>query len=184
MLIESMLTAVIGSSSTMMADGAVPNGRVDLLSPQSEFDIPSYQLQSVGNTNFVHEATYGQQKPNEVSELFFSEQNINALQQGIRYRVYVETNGKFVIGRQSDQELKVIMRSIYLQYSRNMPHNCLEQVKELNKFVLDWAVPEVLSNVKQFDTFKRDASTLPVPLERAPLVTTKGTKVLEQKKWM
>jgi hypothetical protein len=173
---------VFGSASSMMAKGATPNGRIDLLSPLPEFNIQ--QNTTVKNANFVNEATYGQSQPNEVSKIFFSETNIDALQQGIRYRVFVETNGKFTIGRQSDQELKIIMRSIYLQYSKNAAHNCVEQVRDLNIKVLEWAVPEVLSNVKQFDVYRKDASTMPIPLEHAPLMTIKGTKVLEQKKWM
>lgn len=175
---------VVGSSGSMMANGAAPNGRIDLLSPLPEFNIPNYQQRSVTNETFVNEATYGRIQPNELSNIFFSEANIEALQQGIRYRVFVETNGQFTIGRQSDQELKVIMRSIYLQYSKNTPHGCIEQVRDLNAKVLEWAVPEVLSNVKQYSVYRKDASTMPMPLEHAPLMTMKGTKVLEQKKWI
>jgi hypothetical protein len=178
------LTPVIGSANTMMMNGAVPNGRIDLLSPMPTFDIPAYQTKSVSNKNFNVEATFGRTIPNEVSTLYFSEQNIDALQEGIRYRIYVETNGAHVLGRQSDQELKIIMRSIYMQYSKNQPTNCVEQVRELNAKVLEWAVPQVLSNLKQFDVYRQDASTLPMPMERASLMTTKGTKLLEQKKWM
>jgi Family of unknown function (DUF5761) len=164
--------------------GTAPNGRIDLLSELPELDIPDYQRTSVNNTNYASEATYGNILPNEVSRLFFSEQNIDALQTGIRYRVYVETNGRHTIGRQSDQELKIIMRSIYLQYSVNLPSNCLSQVRDLNEKVLNWAVPEVLSNLKQYDVYKQDASTMPIPMEYGSLQTMKGTRVLEIKKWM
>lgn len=176
-------TPVLGSSSYMMANGQVPNGRIDISSPLPEFNIPNYQQTSVSNAGFNKEAVSGL-RTNAVSELFFSETNIDALQQGIRYRVYVETNGKFVIGRQSDQELKIVMRSIYLQHVKNSSEDCVEQVRKLNVKVLEWAVPEVLSNVKQFDVYRTDASTMPMPIDHAPLMTTKGSKVLEIKKWM
>lgn len=175
---------VLGSASSMMSQGAATNGRIDLISSMPEFNIASFQIRSVDNKNFAAEATQGRINPTEVSKLFFSEQNINALQDGIRYRIYVETNGRHVLGRQSDQELKIVMRSIYLQYSKNQPTNCVEQVRELNSKVLDWAVPEVLSNLKQFEVYRQDASTLPMPMELPSLMTTKGTKSLEQKKWM
>lgn len=168
----------------MMSNGAVANGRIDLLSALPTFDIPSYQQKSVRNENYESEATYGQIIPNEISKLFFSVENIEALHQGLRYKVYVETNGKHIIGRQSDQELKIIMRSIYLQYSKNNNQDCIGQVRELNAKVLEWAVPEVVSNLKQYEVYKKDASTMPLPMEHAPLMTTKGTKYLEQKKWM
>lgn len=159
------------------------NGRVDISKP-SKLDIPAYQNRSVNNKSFYAEAVQGHTKPNEVSNLFFSEKNIDALQEGIRYRIFNETNGKHIIGRQSDNDLKIIMRSIYLQFSRNLPTNIIEQVRELNKKVLDWSVKEVLSNLKQFDMYSKDVSRLPIPLERSPLITTKGSKTLELKPWI
>lgn len=173
--------SALGSSSGMLSAGAVQNGRIDLLSPLPEFNIPSYQSRSVRNDTFVDEATIGQLASNEVSRLFFSETNIDALQHGIRYRIYVETNGKYTIGRQSDQELKIVMRSVYYQFSKNQNTNIIGQVRELNAKVLEWTVPEVLSNLKQYEVYKRDASTLPMPMERSPLMTNKGTKTLEIK---
>lgn len=175
--------APVGRSE--MPQGSTANGRIDLLSSMPEFNISSFQgNRTVDNTNFANEATYGRIQPTDVSRIFFSEQNINALHTGIRYRIYVETNGRHVLGRQSDQELKIIMRSIYLQYSKNQPSNCVEQVRELNSKVLEWAVPEVLSNLKQFEVYRKDASTMPLPMDHPSFQATKGTKVLEQKKWM
>lgn len=155
------------------------NGRVDLLSPMPSLTIG--QPRQVQNNTFANEATVGQVARTELSCMFFSANNIDALQHGIRYRVFVETDGAHVIGRQSDQELKIVMRSIYYQHARNLPDNIIGQVRELNSKVLEWSVPRVLSNLMQHQTFIRDASTLPMPLDHAPLMTTKGTRSLEAK---
>ncbi len=160
------------------------NGRIDLLSTAPLLDIPAYQRTMINNRTFRNEATVGQVAQNPLSDLFFSEENINALQDGIRYRVWVETDKKFVIGRQSDTELKVVMRSIYYQHAMHQTSDLLGQVRTLNAKVLDWVVPEVLSNLKQYEVYRKDASTLPVPMERAALETIKGTRVLEQKRFM
>ena len=170
---------LLGSSVGMMQQGSSMNGRVDLLSPMPSMDIPAYQQRSVRNDTFRNEATTGQMQTNELTNLYFSENNIEALQQGIRYRVYVETNGQYVIGRQSDQELKVVMRSIYFQYAKNQSQDVVGQVRELNAKVLEWTVPEVLSNLKQFEAYRKDASSLPIPMDRAPLMTMRGSKSLE-----
>lgn len=164
-------------------DIPVANGRIDLMSSVPTLQIPQFQTK-VDNTMFAKEATLGQFTSTEVSDTFFSPCNIDALQEGIRYRIYVETNGKYVIGRQSDTELKIVMRSIYYQNAKNDSRPVIEQVRELNALVLKWAVPEVLSNLQQYEVYRRDASTLPMPMERAQLATTKGTKVLEQKSFM
>jgi hypothetical protein len=167
------------SSSAILSSGAAPNGRVDILSSMPVFKLPSQQLSSVKNNDYAREALNGDLTRNPVSELFFSELNINVLQDGIRYRIYNETNGKYTIGRQSDQELKAVMRSIYYQYSLNQDTNCVGQVKVLNSYVLNWCVSEILSNLLQYQQYKIDSSTLPMPLDRSPIMTTKGTKTLE-----
>ena len=168
----------------MNFSGAAANGRIDLMTTMPTFDIPSFQQKSVANDNYTKEATYGQTLPNDLSNLYFSEKNIDALQDGIRYSVYVKSNGKYTIGRQSDQELKIIMRSIYLQYSRNTSQDCVGQVRELNGKVLDWSVANVMTNLTQFSTYRVDASTMPVPLAHAPLMSQRGTKTLEIKQWI
>jgi Family of unknown function (DUF5761) len=161
------------------------NGRLDLMSSMPLLQIPQYQQNQHDNSNFRAEAVSGNLERSPLSDLFFSVQNINALQEGIRYRVWLQTDKQYVIGRQNDTELKVVMRSIFLQYGQpRLGADCVEQVRDLNKLVLDWTVPEVLSNLKQYEVYRRDISTLPIPMERAQLSTTKGTKVLEIQKFM
>jgi hypothetical protein len=167
------------SSTAILSHGAAPNGRVDVFSTTPKFDVPDYQRKSVNNKDYNREAIVGSLSSNPVNDLFFSELNINVLQDAIRYRIYNETKGKYIIGRQSDQELKAVMRSIYFQYSLNQDTNCVGQVKILNTYVLDWCVQDVLSNLLQYQQYKIDLSTLPIPLDRSPLMTTKGTKNLE-----
>lgn len=160
------------------------NGFVDIMSQSTPLQIPAYQRKPTDNSTFYAEAVQGTFKPTKLSNLFFSCNNIDVLQDGLRYRVYKDSGNKYIIGRQSDQDMKVIMRSIYLQYGRNLDTDVVGQVRELNGRVLDWAVPEVLSNVKQYDKYKKDISTLPVPLEHSTLMTKKGTKVLEIKSFV
>jgi hypothetical protein len=49
-----------------------------------------------------------------VAQLFFSDMNLEALQQGIRYRVYVDSDNLIVIGPQSVEALESIRRSIQI----------------------------------------------------------------------
>lgn len=164
-------------------DGREANGRIDLVSPPPALTVPNVQQSSMrtANDTFAVEATYGQLAQTPLSDLFFSPTNIDALQEGIRYRIWNETGRGIVIGRQSDTELKIVMRSIFLQLAKHHPQDVVGQVRELNGHVLAWAVPEVLSNLKQHVAYRRDASTLPVPMERAQLMTSKGTRTLEVK---
>jgi hypothetical protein len=71
------------------------------------------------------------------------------------------------------------MRSIYFQYGKNTKNDVRGQVLDLNTRVIDWCVPEILSNIKQSDKYIMDISTLPVPLDRPDLTTQKGLRTLE-----
>jgi hypothetical protein len=171
------------NSIQLITDNVLLNGRVDLISKMPKFTIPQYQITQSHNNTYTKEATTGQITRNSVSDLFFSAKNIDVLQEGIRYRIYVESKGQFTIGRQSDQELKTVMRSIYLQYGiGNL--DCIGQVRTLNSRVLEWVVPEVLNNLLQYERYKQDTSTLPMPLDRSPLATMKGSRSLEFKSFM
>ena len=50
-----------------------------------------------------------------MSNLFFSDINVNAIQMTIRYHIFKDKNK--TISYQSENELFAIMRSIYLQYA-------------------------------------------------------------------
>lgn len=94
-----------------------------------------------------------------VSDIFFSEENIEALQQGLRFGVYRDSNGTILVGKQSRDELSIIMRSIFLEHSRNLPYILLEQVRELNGRVLAFCIPQVLSEAKSYQRYRVDIAS-------------------------
>ena len=101
-----------------------------------------------------------------LSNTFFSELNRKAIQDSIRYYVYKITN--MVIDYQSTQELFIVMRSILLQHAnfKINQQKLFDEVRKLNKMVVDYCVKEVSSNVQQYDTYVKDLEKLPVPLDR------------------
>ena len=87
----------------------INNGRVDIKSPDtsnlfSMFDkIPANQCASFRNpTEGLWDETY-------LSKAFFSQQNIQIIQNGIRSGVYNKSNGQYLIGLQDCDPLKIIM---------------------------------------------------------------------------
>lgn len=164
------------------------NGRVDLIStpaggwsaaPWSQgFAQGEGRPPAINASNRV--AIRGTLTPTPLSDLFFSSQNVEALQHGIRYRVFTAT--KQVVDRQSDEELAIYMRAVFLQEARHLPTELIPQVRELNASVLKQAVANVVGNVKQHTQYLRDVSTLPVPLDKAVSTNVKGSKILELRK--
>lgn len=156
------------------------NGRVNALMPVNNYnytataEIPTESTANIISRNM---------NCTDVSAIFFSANNVNLLQTGIYNKILNISAGKYNIGRQSDTDLKIIMRSIYFQYGKNTPNNIKEQVLDLNTRVIDWCVPEILSNIKQSDKYIMDISTMPIPLDRSILPTQKGLRTLEMMKF-
>jgi hypothetical protein len=68
------------------------------------------------------------------------------------------------------------MRSLFLQYAKNLPFDIPGQVKELNKYVVDWSVPHILSAVDHYMYYIQDISHMPVPLAQPMHLSRAGTK--------
>lgn len=163
------------------------NGRVDIVTDAGrKLNVPGYgPISPENNSTFCQEALMGNWDSSELSKTFFSVDNIEALHQGIRYLVHTRSNGRFLIGRQSDQELKIIMKGIYLQNAKHSQGTgVLEQIRDLNRLVLEFAVQQVMTNLEQYDRYRIDISTLPTPMERSQPVSEKGTRLLELKNFI
>jgi hypothetical protein len=154
------------------------NGRVDVLHKTNLNSYEFFKENAKNPTHFQSNAVRHIHSESPVAAMFFSQGNIDILQDGIRYAIFKKTNDEHIIGRQSETELQVIMRSIYLQYSKNLTTDIVKQVKSLNSKVLDFAVPKIYSELNQYISYTNDITYLPVPLERSKNMSSKGTKFL------
>jgi hypothetical protein len=160
----------------------INNGRVDIKSPNTSnlfamFDkIPANQCATFRNpTEGLWDETY-------LSKAFFSYQNIQLIQNGIRAGVYHRSNGQYLIGPQDCDPLKIIMRSVYLQYSANQPNNVTQQIEELNNIVLNYCIQQVYGEAQGYLKYIDDASTLVVPIAH-PVMANNTDRTLELKTW-
>jgi hypothetical protein len=129
------------------------------------------------NKNYECKAVINIEEPSAISNLFFSEQNINNIQDTIRYNVY-KLSGQ-TISRQSDTDLKIVMRSYFLQYGKNNPRFLKEQLIDLNNHVLSYCVPRVHDELLQHQEYIRDVQSLPMPIARPMNMSSAGTKYLK-----
>jgi len=160
----------------------VNNGRVDIKTPNTSALFELYDRIPANQCATFRNPTEGLWSKNGLSDAFFSLQNIEVLQNGIRNGVYQYSNGQYVIGQQDCDTLKIIMRSIFLQYSANKPTNIREQVSELNKMVLDYCVKQVYSEAQGYLKYMNDVSTLVIPIAH-PVMASKNDRQLELKSW-
>lgn len=114
---------------------------------------------------------------NNLSKLYFCQSNIDLLQESIIEGVFKVTNG-IKISRQSEDELLIIMRSIYLQHSKNQHNNIQCQIHELNKLVLDYCIPNIHSSIKQYNGYINDITKDHTVMDKPQSVSIKGEKTL------
>ena len=157
------------------------NGRVDLLYNQNYNIYDLFKKEERPQLNFQNEAIKGSHQKNDINSIFFSRTNIDVLQNGIRYSVYVKSCKKHIIDRQSDDELKIVMRSIYFEHANPSPSDVIEELKKLNGIVIAFCVPRILQEIQMYMRYRDDVDKLPVPLDRGEFSSSKGTKTLIQK---
>jgi hypothetical protein len=160
----------------------VNNGRVDIKSPNTSALFQMYDKIPANQCVTFRNATEGLWTDTPLSQAFFSEQNIQIIQNGIRAGIYKISNGQYVIGPQDCDSLKIIMRSVYLQHAANQPTNIPNQISELNKIVLNYCIQQVYSEAQGYIQYINDASTLVVPIAH-PVMASQNDRQLELKPW-
>jgi hypothetical protein len=118
----------------------------------------------------------GIQTDNILNQAFFSQKNIKIIQNLLRFKVQEKTGN--IISNQSNTELTIIMRAIFFQNAKNLPTNIPEQIDELNNIVIESILPNIISNVQQYQKYLENKRQIPAPIERSINVNSKGSKQL------
>ena len=159
------------------------NGRLDIMAPNTmnQFDLYDKISNDSGPTTF-HDAMIGNFTENNLSRAFFCKENIQMIQNAIRAGVYKVSNNQYLVGNQNYDTLKIIMRSVFLQSSTNIPNKIPQQIQVLNDLVVEYCVKQVFSEAQSYITYKRDVSTMYTPIDR-PTQPDYNNKTLELKHW-
>ena len=131
-----------------------------------EKDINMIPSESPMFINTEENSIKGIHEHSGLSESYFSQQNIATIQGTIRFEVHQRTNK--IIDRQSESELNIVMRSIYLQNGNPVisSDNIINEVQKLNEMVVDFCVEQITTQVRQHEGYIKKISSLPVPIDR------------------
>jgi hypothetical protein len=159
------------------------NGRVNLKAPpntsalfQMYDKIPANQCVTLRNP------TEGLWNETPLSSAFFSRENIQIIQNGIRAGVFRRSKEQYVIGEQDCDELSQVMRSVFLQHAVNQPTHLTEQIEQLNQMVMDYCIQQIYSEAQGYMKYMDDVSSLVVPLSH-PVQASGKDRVIESKPW-
>jgi len=162
------------------------NGRLNLMElPPKDVRFDMYEKIALKNKSSEYrDSLAGILEDNLLSQVFFSSGNIQIIQNGLRAGVYeMSEDRKIIIVPQNIDNLKIIMRSIYLQYAEHRQDiSVTKQVENLNTLVLNYVIPTVYNETIGYLKYIQDQSTLVQPLE-LPKLVDKDFKPLEWKKW-
>jgi len=150
------------------------NGRINMSADISTL-FTMYDKIPANQPAGFRESTNGLWSETKLSKLFFSPQNTQTIQNGIRAGVYEVSNHKYLIGPQNEDSLKVIMRSIFLQNATNQPTNIGGQIQVLNQMCLKYCIEQVYGEAQGYMTYLTDVSTIAVPLA-PPMMDNKEVK--------
>lgn len=115
----------------------------------------------------------------ELSKLFYSQENMKRIQKKIRQTVFERTKGQYRVDvDQDDQDLLLTMRAVFLEHARFLPFRIIHQVKELNKRVVEYVVPDMITQIKQHYAYIKEINEPIKPIPRPVNVNNAGRKTL------
>jgi hypothetical protein len=162
--------------------GQPKNGRLDIITPPIQDQFALYDKNPVHQCVTYRDALNGIWENTPLSNAYFSKENMQIIQNGIRAGVYQRSNGKYVIGEQDCDTLRIIMRTIFLQNAVNAPTSIRDQIIELNNLVYEYCIPRIHGEAEGYIQYKRDVSNMYTPISR-PMFSNYKHKTLELKPW-
>jgi hypothetical protein len=154
------------------------NGRIHL-DNNSGTPFHLYEQVPAQATEYT-DALKGHLEESILSKLFFSAENIQIIQNGIRAGVYKMSKEQYAIGPQSEDVIKTAMRTFFMENAKHMPHHITEQIEELNNDVVQYFVPRIYNEVVAYMKYRHDITTLAVPLNLPQLSSVKGGRQVER----
>lgn len=110
-----------------------------------------------------------------LNKLFFSEFNVDLIQRAIRQKFKNDTG--ISIDYQNESDLFSIMRVVFINNSGDHYTKINDQVRDMNKNVMDVALSQIKTGVLQYISYINDINTLNVPYDLPVNTSTYGNKL-------
>lgn len=128
--------------------------------------------------NMSQEAHKGILQESVLSRMFFHPKNVNIIQMRIIKDVFDKTKGKYLIEKQSEDDIMVVMRSMFLQHARHLEYDLDKQVDELNFYVIDDVAPGIISEIWAQEGYLKKVFEPREIMEHPINLSSSGTRTL------
>ena len=120
-------------------------------------------------------------KETPLNAVFFSQSNLEHIQQAVHAQVMMMSGGKYSIDRQNEDDIKIIMRSYYLMYGKNNPKMVAEELEDLNRRTIGYVSGKVFSEVDFYMFYRKDIESFAPPIANPTNVHVYGSRSNELK---
>jgi hypothetical protein len=162
--------------------GFVPNINDPTL---KDFAARPYSLYAKGEALFGNthrqDLVGTQHKETPLNAVFFSQDNIDRIQQGVHDQVMLMSGNKYNIDRQNEDDVKIVMRSYYLTYAKNNPKMVADELEDLNRRSIGHISAKVYSEVDFHMFYRNDIEKFAPPIANPTNVHVYGSRVNELK---
>jgi hypothetical protein len=115
----------------------------------------------------------------DLTQIFFSAENMKRIQKLMRKEITMRTKGEFRLDVDQDEtKLLIVMKSVYNEHARFLPDKVVRQVKALNKKVIDYIAPDMVTEIKQEYGYIKEINEPLKPMMRPVNVNSAGRNVL------
>ena len=157
----------------------VNNSTIDYTKDNVASYYEKYELYNNNDYDRARTATQSLFEINDITRIFFSNENMKRIQRKIRDEICRITKGQYTLECDQDEsDLTIIMRAVYIDNCKNLPDNPIRQVKILNQQTVDYLIPDLISSVKQYFGYIRDINQPLQPIARPMNASFGGRKAL------
>jgi len=111
-----------------------------------------------------------------LNEAFFSAENMEIIQNMLIRDVFYKSNETLRINKIKSETLIQVMNHMWTNFCRFLPYDLKEQIRDLDKKVVEYLLPLLLKESQFYFNYLRDSDRTNLPLLERPMIVTKDRK--------
>lgn len=119
---------------------------------------------------------YGQESV--LKKLFFHNKNIQIIQKQIIVEIFRQSNGNYLIDKQSPDDILAVMRNIFKKHATHSPNDITNQIRELNYQVVKSVIPCIMLEIRSHEKYLEDIFNPRFVMDHPVNSSKKGSKIL------